>query len=287
MLHSASESVALFADESVGGSDEAAPPCVGPQLDEANQGPGRRVSRAERNRRGRGISTATQDESSTSVVCSGSRNAAPDEGVAEMTGGSDSSGRTGRTSDGGSSSTSGPAETGTGNAAAANLSCWFCHEEASSGPGEPLFRCPCRCPGTFVHRSCLEELLYFPGPEDGAAACPTCGAHYPVRRCTKPLWRWFWEEETCEDATLFLANLLFSVGNVGVLAMAWLYALFEYNPETWPLHSLLVLALFLFSVLWVAFGCARFYVVSISLVRWRRQNTTLQVLLTDKSVAQA
>ncbi|KAH6939025.1 hypothetical protein HPB50_015613 [Hyalomma asiaticum] len=287
MLHSASESVALFADESVSGSDEAVPPCVGPQLDEANHGPGQHVSRVERKRRGRGTSTATHNESSTSVVCSGNRNAAPDEGVVEMTGGSDSRGKIGGTSDGGSSSTSGPEETGTENAAAANLSCRFCHEEAVNGPGEPLFRCPCRCPDTFVHRSCLEELVYFPGPEDGAAACPTCGAQYPVRRCTKPLWRWFWEEETCDDAALFFANILFSVGNVGVLGMAWQYVLFQYCPESWLSQASLASALLLLSILWVAFDCARIYVLSTSLVKWRRANTTLQLLLTDKSVVQA
>ncbi|KAL1439597.1 hypothetical protein MTO96_010074 [Rhipicephalus appendiculatus] len=35
--------------------------------------------------------------------------------------------------------------------------------------------------------------------------------------------------------------------------------------------------MFVLSVLWVAFGCLRFHVLLMSLVRWRRANTTLKV----------
>uniref|UniRef100_A0A131YJ68 E3 ubiquitin protein ligase MARCH3 n=1 Tax=Rhipicephalus appendiculatus TaxID=34631 RepID=A0A131YJ68_RHIAP len=165
----------------------------------------------------------------------------------------------------------------------AHLSCRLCSEDGSA-PEEPLFRCPCRCPDTFVHRSCLEQLLY-QGPE--GAVCPVCDAHYPVRRRTKPLWLWFWDEESREDATLFLANMVFSLGNIGVLTMAWMYVLFEYRTKSWLPTASLASALFVLSVLWVAFGCLRFHVLFMSLVRWRRANTTLKVLLTDKTVAQA
>ncbi|KAH7966993.1 hypothetical protein HPB49_021183 [Dermacentor silvarum] len=282
MLQSASESMALFVSESLGGNDEPAPPGDGPQADEAS----RHVSKAERKRRGRGIRAAADEEIDAGDVDPDSRNAGTVEGGAGavVIGSGDSSGRSSRTSDGGSAS--GPAETGT-TAATANLSCRLCREEAGGDLDEPLFRCPCRCSDAFVHRSCLEELLYLPGPEGGPAACSTCGACYPVRRRTKPLWRWFWEDETREDATLFLANLLFSVGNVGVLSMAWLYALFEYRPESRLSQASLASVLFVLTVLWVAFGCVRCCVLSISLAQWRRANTTLQVMFTDKSVAQA
>ncbi|KAK8774691.1 hypothetical protein V5799_010775 [Amblyomma americanum] len=79
------------------------------------------------------------------------------------------------------------------------------------------YRSPCRCPNAFEHRSCLEEVLY---REAEDAACPLCGARYPLQRRTKPLWRWFWEQESRDNVTLFLANLAFSEGNVGVLSMA-------------------------------------------------------------------
>lgn len=190
-------------------------------------------------------------------------------------------GRSSRVSDGTTStSSSHDAEAGR---PMANLSCRLCSEDGSA-PEEPLFRCPCRCSDTFVHRSCLEQLLY-QGPE--GAVCPVCDAHYPVRRRTKPLWLWFWDEESREDATLFMANLVFSLGNIGVLTMAWMYVLFEYRTKSWLPTASLASALFVLSVLWVAFGCLRFHVLLMSLVRWRRANTTLKVLLTDKTVAQA
>lgn len=270
MQQSASESMALFENVGMG---EPAPPSAGPQPNEASRGQERHVSKVERKRRGHGNCTATQEDSDADVV----------DGAGAATIGSNvSTGRRSSTSSGGSTSTSGPIET-----AAINVSCRLCHEEAGGGLDEPLFRCPCRCADAFVHRSCLEEVLYLPGPEGGPAACPTCGAHYPLRRRTKPLWRWFWEDETREDATLFLANLIFSVGNVGVLTMAWLYALFEYHPESRLSQASLASALFVLSVLWVAFGCVRFCVLSVSLVQWRRANTTLQALFADKIVAQA
>ncbi|KAL3249995.1 hypothetical protein MRX96_055609 [Rhipicephalus microplus] len=275
MLQSASESMALF--ESVGGSDEPAPAGAGPQPDEVSHGQARHISKVEPKRRGRSNCTAA-DEDDGNVE---SRNADPVEEDAGTIGSNDSSGRHSRTSNGGSASTPGPTETG-----ACNLSCRLCHE-AGGGQGESLFRCPCRCADTFVHRSCLEELLHLPGPEGGPATCPTCGATYPVRRHTKPLWRWFWEHDTRGDATLFLANLVFSAGNVCVLTMAWLYALFEYHPESRLSQAALTSVLSALSVLWVAFGCVRFCVLSISLVQWRRDNTTLLAVFTDKSVVQA
>ncbi|KAH6926053.1 hypothetical protein HPB50_013489 [Hyalomma asiaticum] len=47
-----------------------------------------------------------------------------------------------------------------------HLSSCLCPEDEGA-PVEALFRCPCRCPDTFVHGSCSEELLY--RDPDGAA----------------------------------------------------------------------------------------------------------------------
>ncbi|CAN7996280.1 unnamed protein product [Ixodes hexagonus] len=161
---------------------------------------------------------------------------------------------------------------------AANFSCRFCPDGLDAD--EPVFRCPCRCPDVFIHRSCLEDWLYR-SPE---ASCPTCGAGYPVRRKTKALWRWFWEEESRKDAAVFFANAVFSFGNVGVLCMAWLYVLFEYKSSSWISSVSLALALLIVSLLWVAFGCIRFHVLFKTYATWRRLNTTLKVRLEDKTV---
>ncbi|KAK8757320.1 hypothetical protein V5799_005054 [Amblyomma americanum] len=171
-----------------------------------------------------------------------------------------------------------------GEEAESGLSCLLCCG-LRGDLEEPLFRSPCRCPDAFVHRSCVEEQLF--RWADGADACPACGARYPLRRRTKPLWRWFWDQESRDDATLFAVNLVFSAGNVGVLSMAWMYVLFEYRSSTWLPTSWLASALFVFSVFWVGFGCFRFYVVYSSYARWRRANTTVNVLLADKGAAQA
>ncbi|KAH7934463.1 hypothetical protein HPB51_029169 [Rhipicephalus microplus] len=64
----------------------------------------------------------------------------------------------------------------------AHLSCRLCSEDENA-PEEPLYQCPCRCIDTYVHQSCLEQLLY-EGPEGGV--CAVCHTHYPVRRQTKP-----------------------------------------------------------------------------------------------------
>ncbi|KAH6920881.1 hypothetical protein HPB50_028129 [Hyalomma asiaticum] len=194
-----------------------------------------------------------------------------------------SSASSGSTADGSSTASTSSSPAGEEAGVRPHLVCCLCPEDVGA-PVEALFRCPCRCPDTFVHRSCLEQLLYI-DPE--GAACPVCGVRYPVRRCTKALWRWFWEKESREDAILFLANLVFSLGNMGVLAMAWLYVLFEYTSKSWLSTASLATALFVLTVLWVAFGCLRFSILFTALVHWRRQNTTLKVLLTDKTVAQA
>ncbi|KAL1435584.1 hypothetical protein MTO96_000240 [Rhipicephalus appendiculatus] len=156
MLQSASESMALF--ECVGGSGEPAPPGAEPQPDEASRRHARHVDKVDPRRRGHGNRTAAHEDAG--VV--DSRNTGPVEDGAATIGSNDCIGRHSRTSNGGSTSTSGPVETG-----ACNLSCRLCHEEAGGGLDEPLFRCPCRCAEAFVHRSCLEELLYLPGPEGG------------------------------------------------------------------------------------------------------------------------
>lgn len=166
--------------------------------------------------------------------------------------------------------------------AGSGLSCLLCLG-LRGDPDEPLFRSPCRCPdGAFVHRSCVEEFQWLNG-----VTCRACGARYPTRRRTKPLWRWFWEQESRDDATLFAANLVFTAGNVGVLCMAWMYVLYEYRSRTWLPTSWLACALFVLTVFWVGFGCVRFYVVYTLYTRWRRANTTVKVLLADKSAAQA
>ncbi|KAK8766777.1 hypothetical protein V5799_006442 [Amblyomma americanum] len=149
---------------------------------------------------------------------------------------------------------------------------------------EQLYRSPCRCPNAFAHRSCLQEVLY---REAEDAACPLCGARYPMQRRTKPMWRWFWEQESRDDATLFLANLAFSVGNMGVLSMAWMYVLFEYHSSSWLPAASLVSALLIFSVFWVAFDCIRFRLLYMTYQRWHRANTTLKLMLTDRRAVQA
>lgn len=271
------ESMALFVSGKAGSSSED-PVERENQLDEASRETGIAASRHVSVSEGTDASVEDQGDEAADI-------AHEDKGVeddaASTTSSASSSGSSSRASDGSAStSSSAAAEAGR---AMANLSCRLCPEEGSVLE-EPLFRCPCRCADAFVHRSCLEQLLY-QGPE--GAVCPACGVHYPVRRRTKPLWQWFWDEESREDATLFLANLVFSVGNIGVLTMAWLYVLFEYRSKSWLPTASLASALFVLSVLWVAFGCLRFHVLFMSLVRWRRANTTLKVLLTDKTVAQA
>ncbi|KAH8034164.1 hypothetical protein HPB51_021554 [Rhipicephalus microplus] len=162
--------------------------------------------------------------------------------------------------------------------AMAHLSCRLCSEDGSA-PEEPLYRCPCRCTDTFVHRSCLEQLLY-QGLDGGV--CPVCDTRYPVRRQTKPLWLSFWDKESREDAFLFLAYMVFNLGNIGVITMAWMYVLFEFGTKSWLPTSSLASALFIFSVFWIGFGCLRLSVRFMTLVQWRRDNTTLKVLFTDK-----
>ncbi|KAK8771471.1 hypothetical protein V5799_025291 [Amblyomma americanum] len=149
---------------------------------------------------------------------------------------------------------------------------------------EQLYRIPCRCPNAFAHRSRLEEVLY---REAEDAACPLYGARYPLQRRTKPMWRWFWEQESRDDATLFLGNLAFSVGSVGMLSMAWMYVLFEYHSSSWLPVASLASALFILSVFCVAFGCLRFRLLYMTCQRWRRANTTLKLMLTDRRAIQA
>ncbi|KAL3195037.1 hypothetical protein MRX96_015995 [Rhipicephalus microplus] len=160
----------------------------------------------------------------------------------------------------------------------AHLSCRLCSEDENA-PEEPLYQCPCRCIDTYVHQSCLEQLLY-EGPEGGV--CAVCHTHYPVRRQTKPLWLSFWDKESREDAILFLAYMAFNLGNIGVLTMAWMYVLVEYSPKSWLPTASLALALLVISVFWIGFACQRLSVRFMNLVQWRRDNTTLKVLFTNK-----
>ncbi|XP_002402519.3 E3 ubiquitin-protein ligase MARCHF3-like [Ixodes scapularis] len=169
-------------------------------------------------------------------------------------------------------------EEGSGTVPAAGIPCRLCSDGLNAD--EPVFRCPCRCPDVFIHRSCLEDWLHR-SPE---ASCPTCGAAYPVRRRTKALWRWFWEKDSRMDAAVFLANVVFSLGNVVVLCMAWLYVLYEYKSTSRISAAALASALLALSLFWVAFGFVRFHVLFKTYTIWRRLNTTLKVLLADKTV---
>ncbi|KAK8756620.1 hypothetical protein V5799_000681 [Amblyomma americanum] len=139
---------------------------------------------------------------------------------------------------------------------------------SSSWNSSTDYRSPCRCPNAFAHRSCLEEVLY---REAEDAACPLCGARYPLQRRTKPMWRWFWEQESRDDVTLFLANLAFSVRNVGVLGMAWMYALIEHYSSSGLPPASLASALFILSVFRVAFGCIRFRLLYMTYQPHRRE----------------
>lgn len=102
---------------------------------------------------------------------------------------------------------------------------------------------------------------------------------YPVRRHTKSLWRWFVERETRADGLLFVGNIVFSIGNVIVVAMAWMYALFQDHPNAWISKTSLLTILFVITILWAAFGCYRFHLLYDKLARWRQANTTLTVPL--------
>lgn len=161
--------------------------------------------------------------------------------------------------------------------------CRLCRRERGEAE-ERLFSSPCLCRSTLVHRSCVQERLKR-GPE--GAVCPWCQEEYPVRTLCKPLWKWFWEKETRAVAALFVANLFFSVGDVGVLSMAWMYALFEFPPTPWQPAAALTSTLFVFSMLWLAFRCFRYHVFHELLENWRSINTTREVLLDGDGVEQA
>ncbi|KAL3195036.1 hypothetical protein MRX96_015994 [Rhipicephalus microplus] len=138
----------------------------------------------------------------------------------------------------------------------AHLSCRLCSEDENA-PEEPLYQCPCRCIDTYVHQSCLEQLLY-QRPEGGV-----CASRVRTLFC-------------------FLAYMVFNLGNIGVLTMAWMYVLVEYSPKSWLPTASLALALFVISVFWIGFACQRLSVHFMNLVQWRRDNTTLKVLFTNK-----
>ncbi|KAG0443553.1 hypothetical protein HPB47_014786 [Ixodes persulcatus] len=95
---------------------------------------------------------------------------------------------------------------------------------------------------------------------------------------------WFWEKDSRMDAAVFLANVVFSMGNIGVLCMAWLYVLLEYKSTSRISAAALASALLALSLFWVAFGFVRFHVLFKTYTIWRRLNTTLKVLLVDKTV---
>lgn len=162
-----------------------------------------------------------------------------------------------------------------GEACLMNRVCRLCGEEGSEEVGE-LLPSPCRCADAYIHISCIEHRLLWV-PE--VAACPSCRVMYPVRRHTKSLWRWFVERETRADGLLFVGNILFSIGSVIVVAMAWMYALFQDHPNAWISKTSLLAILFVITILWAAFGCHRFHLLYEKLARWRQDNTTLTVPL--------
>lgn len=149
--------------------------------------------------------------------------------------------------------------------------CRLCGEEREEGR---LFAPPCRCRSTFVHRFCLQERV-----NRGQEECPWCRELYPVRIHRKPTWKWFWGKETRALAFLFVTNMFFTVGDVGVLSMAWMYVLFEFPSTPWLPAAALASTLFVFSVMWVAFGCARFHLLRMPLDEWKIANTTREVVL--------
>ncbi|KAH9360784.1 hypothetical protein HPB48_018239 [Haemaphysalis longicornis] len=149
--------------------------------------------------------------------------------------------------------------------------CDMCDVEAGE---EPLFACPCKCTYKYVHRSCLEQQI---NQVSVGTSCLSCGEAYPVRRETKPIWRWFSEEESRGDALLFTANLTFGCGNFFVLAMAWLYVLREAHSSPW--QPVLLGGLTVFTIFWLVFGFFRFHILYKPLAHWRSTNTRLVALL--------
>lgn len=150
---------------------------------------------------------------------------------------------------------------------------YFCKLCAGDGMEDPLFICPCGC-ADFVHRFCLEQRM---NRSPDGAYCPSCGAAYPVRRDTKHFWEWFLEKRSRAAATLFTLNLAFSIGNIVVLAMAWLYVVCEIRSSPWL--PALVAGLLVFTIFWVAIGCVCFQVLFKPFARWRSTNTRLVPLL--------
>lgn len=155
------------------------------------------------------------------------------------------------------------------------LRCKIC---AGEGVDEPLFISPCRCTERLVHRSCIEDLMNA-GP--GGTSCHCCGAAYPARRQTKPMWRWLLEQDTQEAAIPFFGNLAFCAGNIHVLVMAWLYLVYEIPDSLWM--PVLRGALLVFTIFWVAVECFCFRRVYIAFAQWKSSNTRLMVLLDQET----
>lgn len=169
-----------------------------------------------------------------------------------------------------------------GETGAVRRACCLCFNEGTRA-GKPLFMSPCACENLFVHRSCVQNRL---ARYQEQASCPSCKALYPVERRTKPIWKWFWEEPSREQAFMFAATVLFTVGNIGVVAMAWMYVLFEYRPPTKLPAALISSALFLVTIFWIGFTCFRIHTLYKPYIRWKQANTTLEVMLDEVSAPQ-
>ncbi|KAH9365668.1 hypothetical protein HPB48_003070 [Haemaphysalis longicornis] len=140
---------------------------------------------------------------------------------------------------------------------------------------ERLRSCPCLHRSPFMLRSFLQERFY------------RCQKAYPTRLHSKPLWKWFWETETRAVAFLFASNMIFSAGDMGVLTMAWMYALSEFPSPSWLPAAAPASTPFVFSMLWVAFGCVRYHVLRKPLENWRSGNTKGEILADDDGAGQA
>ncbi|KAH9368080.1 hypothetical protein HPB48_002713 [Haemaphysalis longicornis] len=104
-------------------------------------------------------------------------------------------------------------------------SCCLCSDREDHAGQAPL-PSPCACANLFVHRYCMQNRLDRYRAHDPR---PSCKAPYPAQRSTKPIWKWFWEEESRYLALVFAATVVFTVGTVGAMEMARMYRLFEFH----------------------------------------------------------
>lgn len=154
--------------------------------------------------------------------------------------------------------------------------CCLC--EGESQVGKPLYLSPCACAEKFLHYACMKNQLR---RHHERAACPTCKARYPVQRRTKAVWKWFLEDQSREQALMFAATVVFTLGNVGVVAMAWLYLTQEYRPPNALPAALMASALFVVTIFWLGFTCFRIHTMYKPYATWKRANTTFEVVLDE------